>query len=392
MTRRVSILGATGSIGQNTIDLIARDPQGYQVEVLTGGHNIAQLAVDARRLGARLAVTAHDDKLGALRDALAGSGIEAAAGETALIEAAARPVDWVMSAIVGAAGLAPGLKALEHGATLALANKESMVCAGALVSATAKAHGGRVLPVDSEHSAVFQALIGEDIEAVERVIITASGGAFRDWPLERLREATPEQAATHPNWDMGQRITIDSASMFNKALEVVETKEFFGLSPDKIEVLVHPESLVHALVGFCDGGLMAHVGPADMRHAIGFALHYPERGAVPVERLDLAQIATLSFRAPDETRWPALRLAREVMETGGLSGAAFNAAKERSLDRFIARDIGFTEMAEVVEEVLTRLSGQPGLIDAAMTLDNVARVDHLAREEADRVIRDRSKR
>ncbi|AKO96928.1 MULTISPECIES: 1-deoxy-D-xylulose-5-phosphate reductoisomerase [Marinovum] len=392
MTRRVSILGATGSIGQNTIDLIARDPQGYQVEVLTGGHNIAQLAVDARRLGARLAVTAHDDKLGALRDALAGSGIEAAAGETALIEAAARPVDWVMSAIVGAAGLAPGLKALEHGATLALANKESMVCAGALVSATAKAHGGRVLPVDSEHSAVFQALIGEDIEAVERVIITASGGAFRDWPLERLREATPEQAATHPNWDMGQRITIDSASMFNKALEVIETKEFFGLSPDKIEVLVHPESLVHALVGFCDGGLMAHVGPADMRHAIGFALHYPERGAVPVERLDLAQIATLSFRAPDETRWPALRLAREVMETGGLSGAAFNAAKERSLDRFIARDIGFTEMAEVVEEVLTRLSGQPGLIDAAMTLDNVARVDHLAREEADRVIRDRSKR
>ena len=392
MTRRVSILGATGSIGQNTIDLIARDPQGYQVEVLTGGHNIAQLAVDARRLGARLAVTAHDDKLGALRDALAGSGIEAAAGETALIEAAARPVDWVMSAIVGAAGLAPGLKALEHGATLALANKESMVCAGALVSATAKAHGGRVLPVDSEHSAVFQALIGEDIEAVERVIITASGGAFRDWPLERLREATPEQAATHPNWDMGQRITIDSASMFNKALEVIETKEFFGLVPDKIEVLVHPESLVHALVGFCDGGLMAHVGPADMRHAIGFALHYPERGAVPVERLDLAQIATLSFRAPDETRWPALRLAREGMETGGLSGAAFNAAKERSLDRFIARDIGFTEMAEVVEEVLTRLSGQPGLIDAAMTLDNVARVDHLAREEADRVIRDRSKR
>ncbi|WP_283647178.1 1-deoxy-D-xylulose-5-phosphate reductoisomerase [Marinovum algicola] len=392
MTRRVSILGATGSIGQNTIDLIARDPQGYQVEVLTGGHNIAQLAVDARRLGARLAVTAHDDKLGALRDALAGSGIEAAAGETALIEAAARPVDWVMSAIVGAAGLAPGLKALEHGATLALANKESMVCAGALVSATAKAHGGRVLPVDSEHSAVFQALIGEDIEAVERVIITASGGAFRDWPLERLREATPEQAATHPNWDMGQRITIDSASMFNKALEVIETKEFFGLVPDKIEVLVHPESLVHALVGFCDGGLMAHVGPADMRHAIGFALHYPNRQPLPVERLDLVKLGQFTFRAPCEARWPALRLAREVMDAGGLMGAVFNAAKERSLDRFIARDIGFTEMAEVVEEVLTRLSGQPGLIDAAMTLDNVARVDHLAREEADRVIRDRSKR
>ncbi|WP_417525739.1 1-deoxy-D-xylulose-5-phosphate reductoisomerase [Marinovum sp.] len=390
MTRRVSILGATGSIGQNTIDLIARDPQGYQVEALTGGHNIRQLATDARRLGAKLAVTAHDGRLDDLRAALDGSGIEAAAGATALIEAAARPVDWVMSAIVGAAGLAPGLRALEHGATLALANKESMVCAGALVSATAKAHGGRVLPVDSEHSAVFQALIGEDIAAVERVIITASGGAFRDWPLEDLQKATPEQAATHPNWDMGQRITIDSASMFNKALEVIETREFFGLSPDKIEVLVHPESLVHALVGFCDGGLMAHVGPPDMRHAIGFALHYPERGVVPVERLDLAQIATLSFRAPDEKRWPALRLAREVMAMGGLAGAAFNAAKERALDRFIAHDIGFTRMAEVVEEVLTRLSGQPGLIDAAMTLDNVARVDHLARKEADRVIRDKT--
>ena len=382
MTRRVSILGATGSIGQNTIDLIARDPQGYQVEVLTGGHNIAQLAVDARRLGARLAVTAHDDKLGALRDALAGSGIEAAAGETALIEAAARPVDWVMSAIVGAAGLAPGLKALEHGATLALANKESMVCAGALVSATAKAHGGRVLPVDSEHSAVFQALIGEDIEAVERVIITASGGAFRDWPLERLREATPEQAATHPNWDMGQRITIDSASMFNKALEVIETKEFFGLVPDKIEVLVHPESLVHALVGFCDGGLMAHVGPADMRHAIGFALHHPDRTHLPVERLDLAKIGSFDFRAPDDIRWPALRLAREVMARGGMAGAVFNAAKEVALDGFIGGKLRFPQMAEIVEDTMEALFPDNGVIDAAITLDNVAQVDHLARQAA----------
>ena len=382
MTRRVSILGATGSIGQNTIDLIARDPQGYQVEVLTGGHNIAQLAVDARRLGARLAVTAHDDKLGALRDALAGSGIEAAAGETALIEAAARPVDWVMSAIVGAAGLAPGLKALEHGATLALANKESMVCAGALVSATAKAHGGRVLPVDSEHSAVFQALIGEDIEAVERVIITASGGAFRDWPLEDLARATPEQAATHPNWAMGQRITIDSASMFNKALELIETREFFGLDPEKIETVVHPESMIHALVGFNDGALMAHVGPPDMRHAIGFALNHPTRKALPVERLDLVKLGQLTFRAPCETRWPALRLAREVMQAGGLMGAVFNAAKETALDGFIEGRIPFTRMAGVVEEVLSRLSSQAGHNAAGITLDKVSEADHLAREEA----------
>lgn len=388
--RRVSIFGATGSIGQNTIDLIARAPGDYEVVALTGGRNIAQLAADARRLGAELAVTAHDELLPELRAALDGSGVEAAAGEGALVEAAGRPADWVMSAIVGAAGLAPGLRALEQGATLALANKESMVCAGALVSRTAKAHGGRVLPVDSEHSAVFQALVGEDLAAVERVIITASGGAFRDWPLADLAAATPEQAATHPNWDMGQRITIDSASMFNKALEVIETREFFGLRPEQIEVLVHPESLIHALVGFRDGALMAHVGPPDMRHAIGFALHYPERRDLPVERLDLGQVASLSFRPPDETRYPALRLAREVMAAGGLSGAVFNAAKERALDRFIARDIGFLDMATVVEEVLTRLSGRPGLIDAAMTLDNVAQVDHLARDEADRVISDRN--
>ncbi|MDO6732222.1 1-deoxy-D-xylulose-5-phosphate reductoisomerase [Marinovum sp. 2_MG-2023] len=387
--KRVSIFGATGSIGQNTIDLISRDRAGYEVVALTGGRNIAQLAADARKLNAKVAVTAHDDLLEDLRAALVGSDVVATAGATALTEAAARPADWVMSAIVGAAGLAPGLAALEQGATLALANKESMVCAGRLMTETAATHGARILPVDSEHSAVFQALIGEDMAAVERVIITASGGAFRDWPIEALAHATPAQAATHPNWDMGQRITIDSASMFNKALEVIETHEFFDLDPSQIEVLVHPESMMHALVGFRDGALMAHVGPPDMRHAIGFALHHPERRELPVARLDLAQIATLTFRPPDEVRWPALRLAREVMQQGGLSGAVFNAAKERSLDRFIAGDIGFCEMAEVVEAVLTEMSGQSGLIDAAMTLDNVRQVDHLARQEADKVIRDR---
>ena len=381
--RRVSIFGATGSIGQNTIDLIARAPEAYQVVALTGGQNVAQLARDARALGAEVAVVADEACLPDLRAALAGSGVEAAAGPTALLEAAARPADWVMSAIVGAAGLAPGLAALEAGATLALANKESMVCAGPLMLATAAAHGGRLLPVDSEHSAVFQALVGEDIASVERVIITASGGAFRDWPLERLATATLAEASSHPNWAMGQRITIDSASMFNKALELIETREFFGIDPAQIEVLVHPESLVHALVGFRDGALMAHVGPADMRHAIGFALHWPERRELPVERLDLARIGALSFKAPDEARYPALWLAREVMAQRGLAGAAFNAAKERALDHFIAGRLGFLDMARLVEAVLDAMVSESGLLSAPITLDNVQAVDHLARRHAD---------
>ena len=384
MTRRVSIFGATGSIGQNTIDLIARDPEAYDVVALTGAVNVEQLAMDARRLNADVAVTADPLRLAALRAALAGSGVEAAAGPDAMIEAAQRPADWVMSAIVGAAGLQPGICALEQGATLALANKESLVCAGALMMSTAKQHNARLLPVDSEHSAVFQALVGEDMHAVERIIITASGGAFRDWPLEDLAQATLAQASSHPNWDMGQRITIDSASMFNKALELIETREYFDVSPKQIEVLVHPESMIHALVGFNDGALMAHVGPPDMRHAIGYALHWPERRNLPVERLDLAAIGALTFRAPDEARWPALRLAREVMERGGLAGAVFNAAKETALDGFIAGNLRFPQMAEVVDEVLNR--SDPSHIDAQMTLDNVQVADHMARQAAQNII------
>ena len=388
--RRVSILGATGSIGQNTIDLIARTPDEFDVVALTGGHNIKQLASDACRLNADVAVTAHADRLDDLRDALQGSGIAVAAGSAALIEAASRPADWVMSAIVGAAGLAPGIAALEQGATLALANKESLVCAGALVLETARKSGARLLPVDSEHSAVFQALIGENIDAVERIIITASGGAFRDWPLADLKKATLAEASSHPNWAMGQRITIDSASMFNKALELIETKEYFGISPEQIETIVHPESLIHALVGFRDGALMAHVGPPDMRHAIGFALNWPERQTLPVERLDLARIGQLTFRAPDDARYPALRLARDVMRRGGLSGAVFNGAKERALDAFIDGRIGFLDMADVVQEVLTRFEAQAGLIDAAMTLETVMQTDHLARTMADTVMAQRA--
>ncbi|WP_386174150.1 1-deoxy-D-xylulose-5-phosphate reductoisomerase [Sulfitobacter sp. R86518] len=380
--KKVSIFGATGSIGQNTIDLIARAPDAYDVVALTGASNIAQLAEDAQRLNAQLAVTAHEHLLDDLRDALSGTGVEAAAGPQAINEAAARPADWVMSAIIGAAGLAPGVEALKQGATLALANKESLVCAGQLMLDTAMAHGATMLPVDSEHSAVFQALIGEDISAVERIIITASGGAFRDWPLEKLADATLEQASSHPNWDMGQRITIDSASMFNKAMEVIETREYFRVDPDQIEVLVHPQSMIHALVGFNDGALMAHIGPPDMRHAIGFALHHPNRTHLPVERLDLAKIGSFDFRAPDDIRWPALRLAREVMARGGMAGAVFNAAKEVALDGFIGGKLRFPQMAEIVEDTMEALFPDNGVIDAAITLDNVAQVDHLARQAA----------
>ena len=377
--RRISILGATGSVGQSTIDLIARRPDDFRVVALTGGHNIDRLAHDARRLRAEVAVTAHDDRLDDLRTALAGSGVEAAAGEAALTEAASRPADWVMSAIVGAAGLPPGLAAIEAGATLALANRETLVAAGELVMARAAARGVTILPVDSEHSAVFQCLAGESAADVERLIITASGGAFRDWPLEDLAAATPQQAATHPNWDMGQRITIDSASMFNKALEVIEAREFFGIDPDRIEVLIHPESLIHAMVGHADGGLIAHLGPADMRHAIGYALNWPDRAHLPVERLDLAKIGSLTFRAPDPARYPALDLARQVMARRGLAGAVFNAAKERALDAFIAGGLPFMAMTDTVAATLDRAETEPGLIDAEFTLDNIRRADALAR-------------
>nr|WP_319251715.1 1-deoxy-D-xylulose-5-phosphate reductoisomerase [uncultured Celeribacter sp.] len=377
--RRISIFGATGSIGQSTIDLIRRDRERYRVVALTGGRNIDRLAQDARDLGAEVAVTAHDELLPDLKVALSGSGVQATAGRHALLEAAEREADWIMSAIVGSAGLAPGLHALKHGTTLALANKESLVTAGPLLLSSAQSHGARVLPVDSEHSAVFQALVGEDRSEVERVIITASGGPFRDWSLEQIKGATLAQASTHPSWEMGQRITIDSASMFNKAMEVIETKEYFGFSPEQIEVLVHPGSYVHALVGFRDGALMAHLGAPDMRHAIGYALHWPERRDLPVERLDLARVGQLRFEAPDPLRFPALRLAQEVMEIGGLAGAVFNAAKEAALDLFIAERIGFLDMAQHVERVLNEMSAGVSLRVNALSLENVLEADTEAR-------------
>jgi 1-deoxy-D-xylulose-5-phosphate reductoisomerase len=390
--RTVTVLGATGSVGQSTLDLLARAPEAYAVEALTGAGNVALLAADAARLRARVAVTAREDRYAELKGRLAGTGIEAAAGAAAVAEAAARPADWTMGAIVGAAGLVPNLAAVRRGGTLALANKETLVAAGPLVMAEARRAGAAILPVDSEHSGVFQALRGERAEAVERVILTASGGAFRDWPLDRIRRATPEEACSHPTWVMGRRITVDSASMFNKALEVLEARELFGLAPGQIEVLIHRESLVHALVGFRDGGLIAHLGCSDMRHAIGFALHFPERGDLPVERLDLARAGRLSFEAPDERRWPALRLARRAMAEGPLAGAVLNAAKERALDLFLEGRLPFPGMAEVVERVMDRAArddGMPRALGAAPDLDEVLEADRLARawaEDAARLV------
>jgi 1-deoxy-D-xylulose-5-phosphate reductoisomerase len=379
--RRVAVFGATGSVGTSTLDLIGRR-EDLSVAVLTGGRNVEGLARLARRHRAGLAVTAHEECYRPLKEALSGSGIAVAAGPGAVAEAALVPVDWTMSAIVGAAGLAPGFTALAQGATLALANKESLVTAGALLMAEARRHGATILPVDSEHSAIFQALAGETAAAVETVTITASGGGLRDWPLERLAQATPEEAGRHPNWDMGLRITIDSASMFNKAMEVIEAHEFFGLHPAQIAVLIHPQSLVHAMVAFRDGAVIAHLGAPDMRHAIGYALNWPRRDHLPVARLDLARAGRLDFAEPDPVRWPALGLARQVMATGGASGAVFNAAKEVALDGFLGRRIGFMDMAGVVEATLARYDSAASLTQAPASLADVLAIDAAARRLA----------
>jgi len=383
--KRVSIFGATGSIGQNTLDLIGRDPERFQVDTLTGGHQVDQLAQDAKKYGARMVVTAYDDRYQALKSALSGTDIQVGAGASAMKEAASRPADMAMSAIVGAAGLEPGLTAMNAGADLLLANKESMVAAGALTRITARENNVALLPVDSEHSGVFQALQGERRDTIERVILTASGGAFRDYTLEQMQSVTPEQACDHPTWAMGQRITVDSASMFNKALEVIEAKELFDLAPEQIEVLVHRQSLVHALVEFQDAGIIAHVGPHDMRHAIGYALYGGNRANLPLERLDFTKIARLDFAAPDLKKYPSIDLAYQVMRAGGLMGAAFNAAKEKALDAFLARQIGFLQMPEVVKSVIDTLSDTDHGFEDALNLEHILGMDALARDMAERV-------
>ena len=380
--KRISIFGATGSIGQNTLDLIARDRQSYEVVVLTAGSNIDLLIKAALEFEPQAVVAATNDQFNVLKTALSDTQIEVGTGRTALLESATRNCDLAFSAIVGAAGLEPGLIALENGADLALANKESMVAAGSLVKQKAKENKCSLIPVDSEHSAIFQALKGENVSTIERVILTASGGAFRDWTLDEIAQATPEQASTHPNWNMGQRITIDSASMFNKALEVIEAKELFSLSTEQIEVLVHPQSYVHAIVGFCDGGMMAHLGPPDMRHAIGYALSYPNRKTLPLEKLDFAKIGSLTFMEPDKERFPAIGLAYEVMSLGGISGAVFNAAKETALDGFLSKQIGFLEMCPIVEKTISKLCHIENSHKLEASLINILDLDKMARNVA----------
>ncbi|MEJ6708252.1 MAG: 1-deoxy-D-xylulose-5-phosphate reductoisomerase [Amylibacter sp.] len=365
--RRVSVFGSTGSVGQNTIDLIARRPDDFQVVALSGGGNVKLLAQQAIALRAEIAIVAQDALLADLQDALAGSGVKAAAGRSALLDAAMIPVDWAMSAVVGFAGLEISLAIAQVSKALALANKESLVCGGALVQRACAKSGALLLPVDSEHSAIFQCIGGAD-KALERIILTASGGPFLNASLKTMENATPEQAVAHPNWDMGQRISIDSASMFNKAMEVLETHVLFDVTPDQIEVIMHPQSIIHSMVGFVDGAIMAHLGPPDMRAPIGFALNWPKRADLPVERLDFTTLGGLTFQQPNIDQFPSLALAQQTMEMGGLAGAAFNGAKEAAMDMFLAREIGFLDMARVVRAVL-------GQIDAAkngdVTLDAV---------------------
>ena len=383
--RRLTILGSTGSIGTNTLDVVERlgGRDRFAIAALTGNGNIPLLAEQARRVGAELAVTADEHRYGELREALSGSGIDVAAGRSGLIEAAERDAGWVMAAIVGNAGLGPTLAAARRGADIALANKECLVSAGSLFIEAVSAGGGRLLPVDSEHNAIFQVLENDQRHAVERIVLTASGGPFRTSTLDEMRHVTADTARAHPNWSMGLKISIDSASMFNKALEMIEARHLFRLRPDQIEVIVHPQSVIHSMVGYTDGSVLAQLGCPDMRTAIGYALSYPERCRLPVERLDFARLARLDFEAPDEVRFPALRLARRAIEEGGVQGAVLNGAKETALEAFIKGRVGFLAMAEIVERVMDALAGLP----AAANMDDVFAADEKARRAAAEMIR-----
>ncbi len=382
--RRISIFGATGSIGQNTLDLVRRagGRDIFDVVALTGSSNIKQLAEDAQEFDANFVVCADDAHFEALTDVLNGTRTTVLAGKSGLLEAAQVATDWAMSAIVGAAGLAPTMELAKSTTTLALANKESMVCAGGLLKAACAQYGCTLLPVDSEHSAIFQAMEGQAPDALERLILTASGGPFRGYSRAQLADVTLEQAKKHPNWDMGLRITIDSASMFNKALEIVEAKALFDVEADQIEVLVHPQSIIHSMVGLRDGALLAQLGPPDMRGAIGYALNWPRRMDLPVERLDFANLARLDFEAPDPEAFRSLKLADRVVRAGGASGAVFNAAKEAALDAFIAKQISFLAMADVVEETLDILEPKSLTIKDADGIDVIHLLDEQARQVA----------
>jgi 1-deoxy-D-xylulose-5-phosphate reductoisomerase len=379
--RRITILGATGSIGESTIDLIKRHPERYAVEAVSARRNAAALAKIARAVGAKLAVVAEMGAYGDLKTALAGSKIEAAAGEDALVEAAQRPADWVMAAISGAVGLKPTMAAVERGATVGLANKECLVCAGSLFMRRAALTGATVLPVDSEHNAIFQSLAAGPRADVRRIILTASGGPFRTWSRAAIDKATPEQALRHPNWSMGPRITVDSASMMNKGLELIEAQHLFALKPDEIDVLVHPQSVVHGLVEFRDGSVVAQLGSPDMRIPIAYCLAWPARIDSPAARLDLAQVRELTFEAPDPLRFPALELARRAMEMGGAAPTVLNAADEVAVGEFIAGHIGFSAIVTLVETTL-EAAEKRGLLANLASIEAAIAIDHDARSIA----------
>lgn len=357
--RSVTILGSTGSIGCNTIDLIERNRDDYAVEALTANNNVELLAEQAKKLNARVAVCADEAKYSALKKALAGSSVEAAAGKQALVEAAARPAEWVMAAIVGAAGLGPTLEAAKRGAIVALANKECLVCAGDLLLREVSESGATLLPVDSEHNAIFQVFDFDRRDQVEKIILTASGGPFRDWSLKDMENVTPEQAVAHPNWDMGAKISVDSATMMNKGLEVIEAYHLFTVDPEQLDVLVHPQSIIHSLVAYVDGSVLAQLGTPDMRTPISFTLGWPDRMNAPSERLDLAQIGSLSFEYPDIKRFPALGLAREALNEGGSAPTILNAANEEAVRGFLDRKIGFLDIPRIVAETLERVPAAP---------------------------------
>jgi 1-deoxy-D-xylulose-5-phosphate reductoisomerase len=381
--RRVTVLGATGSVGCSTLDLMDQAETAgtgvFEVEALTGGANIARLAEQARRWKPKLAVTADPARLNELREALAGTGIEVAAGDQAVIEAAARPADWIMAAIVGAAGLRSAWAAAATGATLALANKESLVCCGPALIERVRRSGGRLLPVDSEHSAIYQVFPHEAPEQVAKLVLTASGGPFRTTPREALKAITPEQAVAHPNWSMGAKISVDSATMANKGLEAIEAAYLFDLPAERIAVVVHPESIIHSMVEYVDGSTLAQMGPPDMKTPIAYALAWPDRIAWNAPRLDLAAMGRLTFEAPDEDRFPALKLARQALQAGGAAPIVFNAANEVAALAFLDRRLGFLNIAAVVADTLSRVtasgvdSGSDCACEAALAVDAQAR-------------------
>ena len=379
--RPITILGATGSIGRSTLDLVGRNPDKYRCVALTANSNVVELAEAARKFRPDVAVVADVNAYGALKEALSGTGIEAAAGPGAVAEAAERPADWVMSAIVGAAGLQPTLKAVERGATVALANKESLVCAGDLVTRAANDSGGRLLPVDSEHNAIHQVFDYERPERVARVILTASGGPFRERTLEEMAQVTRAQALSHPVWSMGAKISIDSATLMNKGLELIEAHHLFPVSVDQLDVLVHPQSVVHSLVEYVDGSVLAQLGTPDMRTPIAYTLAWPDRIETPCKRLDLAAIGKLTFEAPDLKRFPALNLAWSALRAGEGAPAVLNAANEIAVQAFLDGRIGFLDIAAIVADVLDKL-GAPGIA----TLADVMAVDADARRSAETAV------